>query len=66
MDDINALKIYEKFNKTILTMIITGSIDRKLAQKAKQIAGISYIEKSFGPEMFKEKIINLLQIQDII
>ncbi len=35
LDDINGLEIYEQFNKNIPTMIITGSIDTNLAQKAK-------------------------------
>lgn len=56
LDNINGLEIYKKFNKKIPTMIITGSVDTKLAQKAKKTAGSSFLEKPFSPEMLTSKV----------
>ncbi len=60
LDDINGLEIYERFNKKIPTLIITGSADTKLAQKATKIASDSFIARPFLPKMLKVKIDELL------
>ena len=60
LDNFNGLEIYEKFNENIPTLIMTGSAETSLAQKAKKIASGSFLEKSFLPEMLKVKIDVLL------
>ena len=61
LDGITGLEIFERFNKQIPVLIITGFGGSPLARSARQQAGMAYLEKPFQPEALKEKVAFLLE-----
>jgi len=61
LDGITGLEIFERFNEQIPVLIMTGFGGSPLARRARQQAGMAYIEKPFQPEALKEKIAFLLE-----
>jgi DNA-binding response OmpR family regulator len=64
LNGITGLDIFRRCHHQIPVLIITGFSDSPLAQQAKEEAGEDFLEKSFSPEDFREKIRILLRIKN--
>lgn len=60
LNKITGLDLFEMYNSKIPVILITGNTESYLAQKAEKIAGSSFMEKPFSPEIFKNKVNKLL------